>query len=690
MRLPEINMSMMLDNSWLMIWEMLDDNMEKAGEALLRVASPLSPRHFARPSSACRHPLKFADRACNDPQNPLDILYKLLEYLRNIFIFPKIILDSIFSPDSPTPAPVTRYAVRRAPAPLSSRLSKIPAFGSSRPRSSLCAPPVWSPKAHVIICSDGEDKRAGAEMKTYSHPEVTTMRTTKSSVRSSIRSCKSTSQISKGIPDVKGIPGTSCIPGASALKGISNKALLSGIRRLSETERKTVLSILEHLIEIDRRGLYLPLGFSSLYEFCLGHLGYSEGTAVRRVNLARCIRDFPQSYRLLASGRISMSNVVKISKVIDAGNADALLSEIEGLSAREVDLIVSRHRPKSAIRDRVTPVYVKRMIEVTDDDSGPGNRFKQNTLPAGGRFSTINVDGKYPDTSTGRGDSCSDSGNGNESGEGPAASPVTGGGPLAAQAFVLEQRFEVKFGVDPAFLKKVARIRSLLSSKHHRHPELEELFSILMDEYIERHSPEGRIRRKTQREQRKAEKEIAEKKAGKTARTDKAAGDPKDRKTTAKVTAGGPQKIEGSRHIPRKVRDKVYARDKGCCSYRSQEGRKCGSTHDLQIDHIVPFARGGDSSPENLRLLCGKHNRLEAERAYGKKHMEQFVKESGEQYLMKQYCLEKTDMRAENPVKEDRGQYHYDGGTTPVPYPMKKPGRRASKLCGRVYFESGS
>jgi hypothetical protein len=523
-------------------------------------------------------------------------------------------------------------------------------------------------------------------MKTYSHPEVTTMRTTKSSVRSSSSindiepgniTTEAASPIVKGIPGIKGIPDLKGIPGASDLKGISNKALLSGIRRLSETERETVLSSLVHLIEIDRRKLYLPLGFSSLYEFCLGHLGYSEGTAVRRVKLARCIRAFPQSYLLLASGRISMSNLVKISKVIDAGNADALLSEIEGRSAREVDLIVSRRKPKSAIRDRVTPVYVKTVLEVRGDDAGPGNRCNQSMLPAGGRFSTINVDGKYPDISAGHSD-----GDGNGSGKGPA-SPSTGSGPLAAQTFVLEQRFEVKFGVGPEFLKKVERIRSLLSSRHHRHLEFEELFSILMDEYIERHSPEGRIRRKEKRELRKAEKEIAEKKAGKTARTDKAAGDPKDQKSASGPGNGDPWKKEGSRHIPRKVRDEVYARDHGRCAYVSPEGRRCGSTHDLQIDHIVPFARGGDSSPGNLRLLCGKHNRLEAERVYGKRHMEQYVKEPTGQYLrvnvgwhlkepVEQYAMAPAEwyLKESDPwhVKEPADHYNVNAATIPKKY----------------------
>ena len=67
---------------------------------------------------------------------------------------------------------------------------------------------------------------------------------------------------------------SSSIPGSRALRGISDRELLSGIRKLSEKERRAVLSILVHLIEIDRRGLYLPMGYSSLYEFCTGHLGY--------------------------------------------------------------------------------------------------------------------------------------------------------------------------------------------------------------------------------------------------------------------------------------------------------------------------------------------------------------------------------------------------------------------------------
>ncbi len=37
----------------------------------------------------------------------------------------------------------------------------------------------------------------------------------------------------------------------------------------------------------------------------------------------------------------------------------------------------------------------------------------------------------------------------------------------------------------------------------------------------------------------------------------------------------------------------------------------------LEFDHIVPVARGGESTEDNLRLRCRAHNQLEAERTFG-------------------------------------------------------------------------
>ena len=71
-----------------------------------------------------------------------------------------------------------------------------------------------------------------------------------------------------------------------------------------------------------------------------------------------------------------------------------------------------------------------------------------------------------------------------------------------------------------------------------------------------------------------------------------------------------PQSQVRGRAIPAAVRRQVWERDQGFCSYVDRgSGRRCGSRHQVQIDHILPFALGGSAEPDNLRLLCAAHHR---------------------------------------------------------------------------------
>jgi len=63
-----------------------------------------------------------------------------------------------------------------------------------------------------------------------------------------------------------------------------------------------------------------------------------------------------------------------------------------------------------------------------------------------------------------------------------------------------------------------------------------------------------------------------------------------------------PSNSKPRRIIPTRVKLEVWKRDAGKCT-------KCESEEDLHFDHIIPWSKGGSSStPENIQLLCGKHN----------------------------------------------------------------------------------
>src|SRR6185369_9333471 len=76
--------------------------------------------------------------------------------------------------------------------------------------------------------------------------------------------------------------------------------------------------------------------------------------------------------------------------------------------------------------------------------------------------------------------------------------------------------------------------------------------------------------------------------------------------------------------IPVADRREVWKRDGGRCTWCAQDGRRCGSTWKLELDHIVPAALGGPSTVENLRLRCRSHNQLGAEQIFGPAHMDFF------------------------------------------------------------------
>jgi hypothetical protein len=70
------------------------------------------------------------------------------------------------------------------------------------------------------------------------------------------------------------------------------------------------------------------------------------------------------------------------------------------------------------------------------------------------------------------------------------------------------------------------------------------------------------------------------------------------------------------------VRREVFARDGYRCTYVDEAtGERCAACRWLELDHMVPRARGGTDDAPNLRVRCRSHNGLWAEQCFGKEHV---------------------------------------------------------------------
>ena len=91
----------------------------------------------------------------------------------------------------------------------------------------------------------------------------------------------------------------------------------------------------------------------------------------------------------------------------------------------------------------------------------------------------------------------------------------------------------------------------------------------------------------------------------------------KKRKFAASGTKGS------DRYISSRVKEQVWERDGGACTFVGESGRRCGSRRQIEFDHVVPVACGGEATVDNVRCLCQAHNQLEAERRFGAGFMEE-------------------------------------------------------------------
>ncbi|AFY02019.1 HNH endonuclease [Bdellovibrio bacteriovorus] len=152
---------------------------------------------------------------------------------------------------------------------------------------------------------------------------------------------------------------------------ISNSELLSRMQNLVRTERKITHLILLHIAEIEARKLYAELGYDGMFPYLTRGLGYSEGSAYRRLHSARLLAQVPQIANKIESGSLNLSQLTKMQKCLakseDRGEILTVTKTLEVL--QKIEDKNTFETEKTLAQEMNVPIESYEMLTPQRDDS---------------------------------------------------------------------------------------------------------------------------------------------------------------------------------------------------------------------------------------------------------------------------------------------------------------------------------
>jgi hypothetical protein len=127
------------------------------------------------------------------------------------------------------------------------------------------------------------------------------------------------------------------------LKHLTDEALLADTRALAAQERSLTAKLLHYLREIDGRRLYAELGYASMYLYAVRELGYSEGSAYRRIQAARLLGQVPEIAAKIEDGSLNLVHIAETTKffqhndIRDPGKKKAVLEAVQGMNRKDCE-----------------------------------------------------------------------------------------------------------------------------------------------------------------------------------------------------------------------------------------------------------------------------------------------------------------------------------------------------------------
>ena len=139
----------------------------------------------------------------------------------------------------------------------------------------------------------------------------------------------------------------------------SARDLSAQLADLLRRERAALAEFLLALADFDRQRRWLELGHASLFYFLHRELGLSKGAAFYRKTAAELIQKYPAVIEPLRDGRLCLTSVVELSKVLTRENLAEVLPRFFHLSKREAKDITAELRPDEAVPRRAVVTAVR-------------------------------------------------------------------------------------------------------------------------------------------------------------------------------------------------------------------------------------------------------------------------------------------------------------------------------------------
>jgi len=146
------------------------------------------------------------------------------------------------------------------------------------------------------------------------------------------------------------------------------------LKKLVQTERKITEQILDLINQCELSRTYAKLGYSSMFEYLHKGLGYSEGSAQRRLSSARLLRELPEIKSDLQNGVLNLTQVAM---------AQIAIRKEEKVQSKKMDLnqkkeILTQLKNKNTFQSKA--VLVEALPSYSPEEANTISPIKDNQV----------------------------------------------------------------------------------------------------------------------------------------------------------------------------------------------------------------------------------------------------------------------------------------------------------------------